>query len=612
MRVLGVSAHFHTAAAALVDNGRLVGAAAEERFSRVKHDPAFPELTIGWLLGEAGLRGADLDAVVFYEQPHVKFTRVLASTIATFPRHHKAFGSAMKRWLGDRLWTTNKLSRLLDVHPDRVGVVVHHRSHASQAFVGSGFDESATLTLDGVGEWDTTGIGHAKVSNGHLDLDILETHRYPDSLGLFYAAFTTFLGFRANSEECSTMALATFGEPRYAHIVRQILKVGTDGSYRFDNTWFDFVSLGEAPFTKKLVAALGQPRTPGTPLPFESFRPPGAPEVTPSEDHQRFADIAASAQLVLEEAILGLANRAARLTGSKRICLSGGVALNCVATRRLLDETPFEECWIPPDPGDGGAALGAVQHVLGEHGQLGTEARNTGPYLGRSYDPGPTLAMLQHMGPNDWAAYRRPDLPPADTYTLSVERLYDDEHGLIARVVDDLLAGRIVGWFQGGFEFGPRALGHRSLLAHPARLDTAFKLSTRVKSRAPFRPYAFSITEADSLRAFPQWASGIPHLARWMQVVAPVSEAVHDHVRATLHIDNTTRPQIVRPSDNPRYHRLLEAFGAKTGLAALLNTSFNARGEPIVASPEEALMVFARTDLDTLVLGDAVLRKVYG
>jgi len=611
MRVLGVSAHFHTAAAALVDNGTVVGAAAEERFTRVKHDPGFPERSIRWLLEERGLRGADLDAVVFYEQPHVKFTRVLASTLSTFPKHHRSFGSAMKRWLGDRLWTTNKLSRLLDVHPDRVGVVVHHRSHAAQAFVGSGFDESAILTLDGVGEWDTTGLGRGRISDGTLDLEILETHRYPDSLGLFYAAFTTFLGFRANSEECSTMALATFGEPKYASVVRQILKVGTDGSYRFDNSWFDFVSLGQAPFTRKLIAALGPPRVPGTPLPFESFRVPGSDTIAPTEDHQRYADIAASAQLVLEEAVLGLANRAARLTGSKRLCLSGGVALNCVATARLLHETPFEDIWIPPDPGDGGAALGAVQHVLGENGLLGPACRSIGPYLGRSYDPGPTLDMLTHMGPGSWSAYRQPGLPPAAPYTLSVERLGDDDDGLVSRVVDDLLAGRIVGWFQGGFEFGPRALGNRSLLAHPARVETALKLSTRVKARAPFRPYAFSIAEADALRAFPQWADGIPYMARWMQVVVPVSEAVHDQVRATLHIDGTTRPQVVSPADNPLYHKLLVAFGQHTGLAALLNTSFNARGEPIVSSPDEALMVFARTDLDTLVLGDAVLRKVY-
>ena len=611
MRVLGVSAHFHTAAAALVVDGQVVGAAAEERFTRVKHDPSFPEQSISWLLASAGLRGADLDRVVFYEQPHVKFTRVLASTLSTFPRHHRSFGSAMKRWLGDRLWTTNKLSRLLDVHPDRVGVVVHHRSHAAQAFVGSGWDESAILTLDGVGEWDTTGLGRGQIDQGHLTLDILETHRYPDSLGLFYAAFTTFLGFRANSEECSTMALATFGEPRYAPVVRQILKVGTDGTYRFDNSWFDFVSLGQAPFTQKLVDALGSPRTPGTPLPFESFRAPDAEPLVVTEDHQRFADIAASAQLVLEEAVLGLARRAARLTGSSRLCLSGGVALNCVATARLLRETSFDDIWIPPDPGDGGAALGAVQHVLGEHGALHGQTRAISPYLGRVYDVRPTLEMLHHMGPSGWRAYRLPGLPPAEAFTLSVESLESDEDGLIARVVSDLLAGRIVGWVQGGFEFGPRALGHRSLLAHPARVDTAMKLSTRVKARAPFRPYAFSIAEEDAIRAFPQWAEAIPSMARWMQLVAPVSEAVHDQVRATIHIDGTTRPQVVSAAQNPRYHRLLRAFGAETGLSALLNTSFNARGEPIVSSPEEALMVFARTDLDTLVLGDAILRKVY-
>lgn len=611
MRVLGVSAHFHTASAALLHDGEVVGVAAEERFSRLKHDPAFPDLSIAWLLAEAGLRGADLDAVVFYEQPHVKFTRVLTSTLATFPRHHRAFTSAMKRWLGDRLWTTNKLSRQLDVHPDRVHVVPHHESHAAQAFVGSGFDDAAILTLDGVGEWDTTGLGRGRVVDGRLELDVLETQRYPDSLGLFYAAFTTFLGFRANADECSTMALAAFGEPRYAHVVRQMLQVGTDGTYRFDSTWFDFVSLGEAPFTQKLIAALGPPREPGTPLPFRSTPEPGAAAISPTEDQQRYADIAASVQLVLEEAILGLAARAARLTGSPRLCLSGGVALNCVANARLLDETPFEEIWIPTDPGDGGAALGAAQHVAARHGLPGAARRRVGPYVGRAYDPTEALSMLQHMGPGDWIPYRRPGLPPAEPYTLSVERLEGDEAGLIARVVDDLVGGRIVGWFHGRFELGPRALGSRSLLAHPGRLDTARKLSTRVKSRAPFRPYAFSITEAHAPRAFPQWADGVPQMARWMQVVAPVASEVHDHVRATLHIDGTTRPQVVAPTDHPRYHALLEAFGEATGLGALLNTSFNTRGEPIVSSPEEALLVFARTDLDTLVLEDTVIRKVY-
>ncbi len=611
MRVLGVSAHFHTASAALVEDGVVVGVAAEERFTRLKHDPSFPEHSIRWLLGEAGIRGAELDAVVFYEQPHVKFTRVLASTIAPFPRHHRSFTSAMKRWLGDRLWTTNKLSRLLDVHPDRVRVNPHHESHAAQAFVGSGWDDAAILTLDGIGEWDTTGIGRGQIRDGKLQLDVLESVRYPDSLGLFYAAFTTFLGFRANSEECSTMALAAFGEPRYAHVVRQILRVAADGSFRFDPTWFDFVSLGEAPFTDKLIAALGPPRTPGTPLPFESFQAPGLEPGSVTEEHQRYADIAASAQLVVEEAILALAARASKLTGSPWLCMSGGVALNCVATARLLNESPFEDIWIPTDPGDGGAAMGAAQRVAAEAGLPDATTRAVGPYQGRSYDYGETLRMLQHMGPADWIPKRRPGLPPADTYTLTVETLSHDTSGLIARVVDDLVAGRIVGWFQGRFEFGPRALGCRSLLAHPGRADTALKLSTRVKARAPFRPYAFSITEEHALRAFPQWSAGIPRMARWMQVVAPVSADVREQVKATLHVDGTTRPQVVAAAENPRYHALLTAFGEATGLAALLNTSFNPRGEPIVSSPEEALLVFASTDLDTLVLGDSILRKVY-
>lgn len=609
MRVLGLSAHFHTASAALVDGGRPVAAAAEERFSRLRHDPAFPALTNAWLLGGNGLRGADLDAVVFYEQPHVKFTRVLSSTLASFPRHRRAFTSAMKRWLGDRLWTTNKLSKQLDVHPDRVRVVPHHRSHAAQAFLGSPFDDAAILTLDGVGEWDTTGLGSGRIIDGKLELEVGETLRYPDSLGLFYAAFTTYLGFRANADECSTMALAAFGEPRYAHVVRQMLTVASDGTYRFDPTWFDFVSLGENPFTERLVSALGPPRTPGRPLPFAIHADHS--EGTPSEAHRRYADIAASVQLVLEEAVLGLARRALRQADSRNLCLAGGVALNCVANQRILDEVDLDALWIPPDPGDGGAALGAAQLVSVESGVPAAEVRQVGPYLGRSYENVDAAAMLDHMSPADWIPYRRPGLPPIEPYRLERLGLTGDPTALLDHVVADLLDGRTVGWFQGRFEMGPRALGNRSLLCHPARRDAAHKLSTRVKSRAAFRPYAFSITEGHAPRVFPQWAEATPHLARWMQTVAPVSPDWHDHLRAALHVDGTSRPQVVCRDENPLYHELLVRFGQATGLEALLNTSFNTRGEPIVSSPEEALLVFARTDLDTLVLGDLMLRKVW-
>jgi len=490
MNVLGVSAFYHDASAALVSEGSLVSAAAEERYTRQKHDPNFPKFAIAHCLQRAGLTAQDLDAVVFYEEPHTKFTRVLASVLSGYPRTRQPFVRSMKDWMRSKLWLRNELSRRLGIHPERIEFCPHHLSHAYQAFAGSPFDEAAVLTVDAVGEWASTGLFHA--TRGQTpQIRPLETIPYPHSLGLLYAVFTAFLGFRPNDGESNVMALASFGQPRYLDEVGKVLKIQTDGTYEIDQSYLDH--FGRVPYTRKLVALLGEPRGFKENLPFTTL---GAPGSGISADHQRHADVAASIQRALEQALLALADRLHRMTGVPNLCLAGGVALNCVANSALLRRSAFADLYIPPDPGDGGAAVGAAAYRAFR--DIGGAALAMTPYLGDSYDEGSDIAMLSHVDIQAWEAYRRPSASSLRGVRLEISR--HDDAGLVAAAVDDLRTGRIVGWFQGRFENGPRALGNRSLLADPGRVDVARRLSRSVKSRAEFRPYAFSVAAEDAAR----------------------------------------------------------------------------------------------------------------
>ena len=600
MNVLGISAFYHDASAALIAEGRLIAAAAEERYTRQKHDPNFPKFAIDDCLKNAGLMAQDLDAVVFYEEPHTKFTRVLSSVLSGYPRTGGTFVRSMKDWMRTKLWLKNEISRRLDVNPAKIVFCPHHLSHAYQAFVGSPFDEAAVLTVDAVGEWASTGMFHAKMGDTP-EITSLDTIPYPHSLGLLYSAFTVFLGFMPNDGESSVMALASFGQPRYLEEVGKILRIQVDGTYEIDQTYLDH--FGRVPYTKKFVDLFGAPRNFKARLPFTTL---GARTTEVSRDDQRHADVAASIQRAIENALLALAGRLQGMTGVRNLCLAGGVALNCVANSVLLWRSAFENIYIPPDPGDGGAAIGAAAY--GAFRENSCAGLSMSPYLGSNYDEEPDIAMLSHFDVSSWEAYRRPGASSLSGVRLETRRHRDFDR-LVAEVVDELSAGRIVGWFQGRFENGPRALGNRSLLADPSRVDVAHRLSRSVKSRAEFRPYAFSVTAEDAPSCM-SLGEAVPVPAKWMQMVADVKGKFQDPVRAAMHVDGTSRVQVCSHEENPRFHLLLSRYGEASGLGALLNTSFNDSGYPIVSTPAEALLMFARTDLDTLVINDSIVRKV--
>lgn len=602
MNVLGVSFGYHDASASLVVDGRLVAAAAEERFTRQKHDANFPTFAIESCLAQGGLGLADVDHVVFHEDPHTKFTRVLTSSMAPFPGSRREFVNTVRTWIGKKLWALGGISARLDVPPERIHYLGHHFSHAVQAFLGAGVEQAAILVVDAVGDWSSTALFRGRWVDGRPQVERIVELAFPNSLGLVYSAFTAYLGFRPNDSECSTMALAAFGQPRFVDAIRQILRAEPDGSYTVDQRYFHFSDFYKGAFTPLLVDTLGPARSPGSPIDFDCFAPgPVDPE------QQRFADVAASLQQVIEERILGLAGQLHQACPSDDLCLAGGVALNCVANARLLADGPFARVHIPPDPGDGGTAVATALYFSVQAQGGAAEALRYGPYFGASDTAQSVLPMLAHVNPAHVRPYTKPGVDLGARPQWSHQTI-DDPEDLCAAVAERLMAGQIVGWFQGRFELGPRALGNRSILCRPDDPAVALRLSTLVKERARYRPYAFSVTRAGAAGLLDLPEDQLHH-HRWMQFAAPVRAEARDTVRAALHVDGTTRPQVVHPGDNPAYHRLLDAFGARFGTPVLLNTSFNPKGYPIVSTAVEALAMFARTDMDALVIEDTLLFK---
>lgn len=592
MNVLGISCYFHDAAAALLSDGKLVAAAEEERFTRVKHDYAFPRRAIDFCLAKAGIRAEELDQVVFFEKPFVKFERLLLTSMQTFPRSRRVFKDAMIAWLGDKLWIKQLLQKTLRVEPEKIFFAEHHLSHAASAFYCSPFEEAAILTVDGVGEWTTASLG---VGRG-TEIRLLKEIRFPHSLGLLYSAFTAFLGFEVNEGEYKVMGMAPFGSPRYVDQVRKLVRIDADGSFELDLDYFSFHYSPDRTFSHKFEALFGEPRDPqalfftrsiGWPAYFGAK--PGNYEAL-ARSNERYADVAASIQAVTEDALLRMATEAHRETGLRRLCMAGGVALNSVANGRIMRETPFDEIFIQPSAGDGGAALGAA--LFGYHGILGKPRRFVleHAYWGEEHGPGDVEAFLRGAG----VPYRRME--------------NDDE--LIATVAGRLLQGNVVGWSQGRFEWGPRALGNRSILADPRRREMKDIVNTKIKFREPFRPFAPAVLQERACRYFDVAAKGASsHAARFMLSVCKVKAEQQPRLEAITHVDGSARLQTVRAEDNPRFYRLIDAFGAASGVPVLLNTSFNLRGEPIVNTPAEAFRTFARSGMDLLVLGDCLIDK---
>ena len=561
MRILGISAFYHDAAAALVVDGQLVAAAQEERFSRKKHDERFPNHAVRYCLKEGRVEMRDIDYVVFYDKPFTKFERLLFTYLDQFPRGFKSFLYAMPIWMKDKLWIKSLIRHELKYDGD-ILFNDHHLSHAASAFLVSPFTEAALLTVDGVGEWSTSTWGFGRGTQ----VELTGETRFPHSLGLLYSAYTYYLGFKVNSAEYKVMGLAPYGKPTYYDKVCQTVQWKPDGSFRLDTQYFDYLH-GLRMTSDKFHELFGAP--------------PREPETRLT---QREFDIAASIQKVTDEIMLAMAKHLIAETGMKHLCMAGGVALNCVANGKILREAGFEDIWVQPAAGDAGGALGAAYYlynsVLGNPRSY--EMKHA--YYGPQFSEEECRAALDGLG----AKYRRLD-----------------EADLVRETASLIVANNVVGWFQGRMEFGPRALGSRSILADardPKMKDT---LNMKIKFREGFRPFAPSVTDEATGEFFEMDSR---HKSPFMLLVADVRESKRV-IPSVTHVDGSARLQTVSASVNPLYHDLIEEFGRVTGVPVIINTSFNVRGEPIVCTPADSYRCFMRTNMDFLVVGPFLMDK---
>lgn len=570
MNILGISAHYHDSAAAIVVDGVPVCAVQEERLSRHKGDAAFPLLAIESCLQHAGMEPDELDAVVFYERPMLKFDRVLTCALRAFPQSWRAFPKAMKNLLSEKVWMRGIISSHLGVPGRKVLFTEHHQSHAAAAFLTAPTRRAAIMTADAVGEWATLSVGDGeRLSNGATRIRRFREIRFPHSLGMLYSTFTAYLGFKVNEDEYKVMGLAAYGRPRLVEQVHKVIRRTPDGAFALDLNYFEFHTTAERSYSSRFVALFGPPRNPYEPIDLDT--PEG----------QRFADCAASVQRVLEDTLVELAQALQRETGLTDLCLGGGVALNGVANARLLAESGFERIFVPPAPGDAGCAIGAALYCDRIHFGNPDHELPDHPFWGPSVD-GTELARVAHEDGHFAAEF--------------------EDGALIDQTADDLAAGRIVGWMEGALEFGPRALGHRSILAAPHTIEMRDRLNREIKYREPFRPFAPVVPIADAGRYF-ELPPGGARLARFMSGVFPVRPEWRSRLQAITHVDGSARLQVLEPAMAPRLHALLEAFGRRTGIPVLLNTSFNLAGEPIVNRSVEGYSTFLRCKIDVLVAG---------
>ncbi len=585
--ILGISAYYHDSAAALLGEGRILAAAQEERFSRRKNDERFPRHAVAFCLEHAGITAADLDAVVFYDKPIIKFARLLESYLAVAPGGWLTFPRVLPTWLGEKLNLRGTIRfEMPELRPDTpILFTEHHQSHAASAFFPSPFEEAAILTVDGVGEWATTTVG---VGKGNA-VEMLQELRFPHSLGLLYSAFTAYCGFRINSGEYKLMGLAPYGEPRFVDaIYEHLIELRSDGSFRLNLDYFHFLRGLRMTHRKFHDLFEGPPRPPETPI------------------QQRHMDVARSVQVVAEEVMLRLARHVKGVTGQRNLCLAGGVALNCVANGRILREKIFDRLWIQPAAGDAGGALGAALAVW--HMREGREQPRTviqpdamqGAFLGPEFSDADIETVLRAHG----AVYER----------LERETLLD-------RVTDLLADEKIVGWVQGRMEYGPRALGHRSILGDPRSPRMQSVLNLKVKFRESFRPFAPAVIEERAPEFFE-----LDTASPYMLLVAPVHPSqrlpaagqahgldrlrqLRSRIPAVTHVDDSARVQTVSERQCPLFYALLKRFEARTGCPVLVNTSFNVRGEPVVCTPDDAYRCFVNTEMDYLAIGGFLLER---
>ena len=590
--ILGLSAFYHDSAAALVVDGEIVAAAQEERFTRIKHDHEFPTNAVSYCLAEAGITASDLDHVVFYEKPLLKFDRLLETYLAFAPSGLKSFMMAMPQWLKTKLHLPREIRKSLGgSYRKRIAFTHHHESHAASAYFPSPFDEAAVLTMDGVGEWDTVTIAHGQGNK----LRLLKTLHFPHSIGLLYSAFTYFCGFKVNSGEYKLMGLAPYGEPKYADVIlEKLIDLKADGSLAMDMSYFNYCQ-GLTMTNGKFASLFGGP--------------PRDPE---SAITRREMDLAASIQKVTEEIVLRLAGYAKKITGCRNICLAGGVALNCVANGKLLRSGLFDDVFITPASGDAGGAIGAALFI---HHQLLDQPRNPagtdslkGSLLGPKFSNNTIRQFLD--------AKQIPHV------------FHQEETTLLRDLAGELASGKVVGWFSGRMEFGPRSLGARSIIGDPRNVEMQSQMNLRIKFRESFRPFAPCVLAEDVSEYFE-----LDRESPYMLMVADVRKELRRELnaeeaaamkdpdlrkrvnvpRSTLpaitHVDMSARIQTVDEARHGRFYRLMREFKRQTGCGVLINTSFNIRGEPIVCTPEDAFRCFMASDMDILVLENFILRK---
>lgn len=580
VNILGLSFYYHDSAAALVKNGVLVGAAAEERFSRQKHDSSFPERAVEFCLKAGGIAIHDVDYVVFYEKPFVKFERLLLTALATFPKSAGVFRNSMQRWVTDKLWIKSHMTQQLGVPRSKILFAQHHVSHAASSFFTSPFDEAAILTVDGAGEWTTSTLA---VGRGNK-IEVLKEMRFPHSLGLLYSAFTAYCGFEINGGEYKLMGLHPYGKPRFVNEIYELMQVGEDGSVWLDMRYFGYHHSDTDTLSDPFEEHFGRARR--------------DPDLGDKSIDPFYSDIAASIQKVTEEVLLKMVRHLKDITGLDNLCLAGGVALNSVANYKLMRDGPFAEVFIHPAPGDDGCAAGAAywayNHIL---------ERPRGPvlehaYLGSEY----TDAAIEEF---------------LKTHSIPFDKINDDDE-FFDFVAGALEEGHVCGWVRGRFEWGPRALGSRSILADPRRAEMKQRMNSKIKFRESFRPFAPSVTEEraneffelpDSLgRDSPGRGPHHHWPARFMLYVAPVRGDKRSELAAVTHEDGSARLHTVSRHTNPAYHRIIERFGERTGVPVLMNTSFNLKGEPIVESPADAFYTFARSGMDYLFMNNIIVR----